>query len=164
MLTPLDYEAIRALYGRYSLAVDSGDFDAYVACFAPDAIVRYEGLPEHLGRNGEHRGRDALRSLAEDVFAGTQGQVLHVQIPQTIRGHGDEAHVVVYDHVFRRGQVPYSGIIHTATAEDTLVRDGDAWVYQLRVGHIHNHTSTPVSEDVLVVARDNFVTAALDLP
>ena len=162
-LTSADYEDIRNLYGRYSLAVDSGDFDGYVACYTPDIEMIYEGLPDDLDRNGAHVGHAAVRAMAEDVWAGTQGHVLHVIVPQTIEGDGDVAHVVVYDHVFRRGQAPYSGIIHTGTAEDTLRRTEEGWKYSRRVGHIHRHEIEPVSTDVLVVARDEFVDAALKI-
>ncbi|MFG1646308.1 nuclear transport factor 2 family protein [Amycolatopsis sp. NPDC049252] len=158
-LKPEDYEAIRGLYGRYSMAVDTGDLDAFVACFAPDADYSYEGLPEHLGRNGSHVGHEAIRALAADIWAGTQGHVTHVQVPQTISGDGDEAQVVVYDHVLRRGPAPHAGVIHTATAEDTLVRLGDGWVFKVRVGHIHIHDTTPEPTDVLVQARDSLVAA-----
>lgn len=159
-LSPEDYEAIRELYGRYSRAVDSGDLDEFAACFAPDADYSYEGLPEHLGRNGSHVGHEEIRALAADIWAGTQGHVLHIQVPQTIHGDGDTAHVVVYDHVLRRGQAPHAGVIHTATAEDTLVRSGGGWVYQVRVGHIHVHDSAPAATDPLVQARDSLVAAA----
>ena len=159
-LQPEDYEAIRNLYGRYSIAVDTGDHDAFVACFAPDADYSYEGLPEDLGRNGSHIGHEAIRALAVDIWAGTQGHVLHVQGPITIEGDGDHAYAITYDHVLRRGQAPYAGVIHTATAEDTLVRLEGRWVFKVRVGHIHVNGATPESTDVLVVARDEFVAAA----
>lgn len=162
-LQPTDYEAIRNLLGRYSIAVDTGDLDAYVGCFAPDARFSFEGLPDGLGRNRTYSGHEELRALGASIHDGTSGHVLHHQAALTIEGDGDQAHVNAIDTVVRRGQAPYSGSVLTAHSQDTVVRSGDRWVYQVRVGYIHVHDAPPAPTDVLVVERDAFVSTALTL-
>lgn len=163
-LQPEDYEAIRNLYGRYSIAVDTGDLDAYVDCFTPDARYSFEGLPDDLGRNRPHIGHEELRALGASISGGTLGHVLHNQAALTIEGDGDEAHVNSIDHVVRRGQAPHSGSILTGHSKDTVVRSGDRWVYKIRVGYVDVHEATPAPTDELVAERDKFVHTALTPP
>ena len=158
-LLPEDYHAIRNLYGVYATAIDSGDIDAAMSTFAPHAIVVYEGLPVGLDRNGRHSGLEAIRALTKDVADGTAGHVMHLELPQTIDGDGDEAHVRLYAQIFRRGQAPFAGTILTDVAEDTLVKVDGSWLVTLRVGHMDSENAVPASTDVLVNARDRFVEA-----
>lgn len=160
-LSPSDFEAIRNLYGRYCVAIDTGDLDAVLECFAPDAVITYDGLPAETGRNRPHRGLEEIGELTAGVYRGTQGHVFHVQHIQTIEGDGDEARVSVYAEVLRRGQTPRAGTILTETAEDVVTRIDGKWVYSRREGRMDSHDSQPVSADPLVIARDNYVDAGL---
>src|SRR5713226_3831411 len=123
-LAPMDYESIRNLYGRYSLAVDTGDVEAFARCFTADASYGYEGLPPEANRDGAHVGREAIKAMGAGIYADTQGHCKHVFFPLTIEGKGDEADVVAYGMVLRTGQAPYSGVILTASTRDTVVRSG----------------------------------------
>jgi hypothetical protein len=95
------------------------------------------------------------------MFAKTHGHCLHVSNIQTIEGEGDEAYVVAYAQVLRRGQVPYSGVILTGVSRATVVRSGSEWVYKdLVLGVDPMPAEWPVqSNDVLVAVRDDFVKA-----
>jgi SnoaL-like domain len=50
---------IHDLYARYSWALDTGDTDAYVALYLPDAVV-YETVPEGVR---QARGHDEIREF-----------------------------------------------------------------------------------------------------
>lgn len=164
-LRPEDYEAIRNLYGRYSLASDTGDADAFAECFLPDGVNTFDGLPAHLGRNGSQSGRNEIRALAAGIFAGGQGHLLHSEVPMTIEGDGDVARAIVYVQVFRRGQSPHPGVILTATGEDTLKKTDVGWRFALRVGHMNvsPQDADALSADALVHARDQFIQAGAKL-
>lgn len=156
-LKPEDYEAIRNLYGRYSIAIDTGDMDAYLGCFSSDAVWSLVGLPDDIGRNATFTGHDELRSVGANIYAGTQGHVLHNQVALTIDGDGDEARVKSIDHVTRIGMAPHSGSILTGGADDVVVRDGDRWVYKSRIGYVDRHDAEPSGNDPLVIESDRFV-------
>lgn len=160
-LNPLDYEAIRNLYGRYAIAVDTGDAEGYAQCFAEDGTLSFEGLVPAADRNGAHTGRETFKAMLVGMFTKTQGHCLHVSNIQTIEGEGDEAHVIAYAQVLRRGQAPYSGVILTGISRATVVRSGNEWVYQdLALGIDPMPAEWPVqSNDVLVAVRDDFVKA-----
>jgi hypothetical protein len=68
-----DTLAIHDLYARYSWALDTGDTDAYVQLYAPDAVVletRPEGVREAHGHDG---GRDLVLRFHDDpAFPGRQ--------------------------------------------------------------------------------------------
>lgn len=160
-LNPEDYEGIRDLYGRYCIAVDTGDMDLYVGCFTPEAVWTLVGLPEDLGRNRSFTGHEELRAVGANIYAGTQGHVLHNQMALTIEGDGDTAIVHQIDWVTRIGQAPYSGSVLTGGARDVVVRQGSEWVYQERAGYIDREDALPASSDPLVVERDAFVDAVL---
>ncbi len=164
-LAPADYESIRNLYGRYSRAVDSGDMETFARLFTADAKYSYDaGLPEEAGRKGMYEGVEAITAMGAGVYADTQGHCMHWSLPLTIEGDGDEAHVFVYGMVLRRGQAPFSGVILTTTAEDTLVRRDGEWVFKERVGHLDPlPRDMPLkTADVLVTANDDLVNAILD--
>jgi len=160
-LKPLDYEEIRNLYGRYSIAVDTGDAEAFAQCFAEDGRLSFAGLIPAANRDGAHTGRDTFRAMLKGMYAKTQGHCLHVSNIQTIEGDGDEARVFAYAQVLRRGQAPYSGVILTGTSQATVVRAERRWVYRdLALGIDPMPRDWPVqSKDVLVVVRDEFVAA-----
>jgi uncharacterized protein (TIGR02246 family) len=162
-LNPLDYEAIRNLYGRYSIAVDTGDPEMYANCFAEDGTLSFEGLVPAADRNGAHSGREKFKAMLNGMFAKTQGHCLHISAIQTIEGEGDEAQVIAYAQVLRRGQAPYSGVILTGVSRATVVRSGADWVYKdLALGIDPMPADWPVqSKDVLVAASDDFVAAVL---
>lgn len=162
-LKPLDYEDIRNLYGRYSIAVDTGDSETYSLCFAEDGVLSFSGLVPAANRDGAFTGRDKFKAMADGMYAKTQGHCLHVNAIQTIEGEGDEAQVIAYGIVFRRGQAPYSGVILTGVSHATVVRTAEGWVYKdLALGVDPMPEDWPTqSNDVLVKARDEYVKAVL---
>ncbi|WP_325423257.1 nuclear transport factor 2 family protein [Aquabacterium sp.] len=60
-LSPEDRFAIKDLLARYGWALDTGDTEAFVACFAPDGVM----VEEVFEDPDVWRGRDGIRRLAE---------------------------------------------------------------------------------------------------
>ncbi len=72
---------IHDLFARYAWALDTGDTDAYVALYAPDAVI-LETRPEGVR---EARGHDAIRELVlrfhnDPAFPGRQHRSSHLVI------------------------------------------------------------------------------------
>jgi hypothetical protein len=62
------------LLGRYIFAVDTGDIEAVLACFAPQAWVRYEG-------GAVYSGCEELRRFAEKVAGPDTAGRMHLNFP-----------------------------------------------------------------------------------
>src|SRR5205085_269801 len=60
-MTPEDRFAIADLIARYGWALDTGDVDAFVACFAPDGAM----IEQVFEDPDVWEGRDGIRRLAE---------------------------------------------------------------------------------------------------
>jgi hypothetical protein len=61
-----DRQALASLLNHYVAAVDAFDWDAWGACWAPDAIADF-------GRSGALHGREAIVEAARSRQAGYQG-------------------------------------------------------------------------------------------
>ncbi len=92
-----DWILIHDLYSRYSWALDTGDTEAYVGLFSPDAVV-YETGPE-----GDRRieGRDEIREFVlrfhgNPDFPGRQHRISQILISPDPRDRADRWHVRSY--------------------------------------------------------------------
>ncbi|CAL9478932.1 hypothetical protein SUDANB171_02991 [Streptomyces sp. enrichment culture] len=89
-----DKEAVRALLLRGWRALDRGDWGAWSACWAEDAVLEF-------GPWGEIRGRDAIRARVEEAespYAAMQHHILnlHVEVEAAGDAAGDRATGIGY--------------------------------------------------------------------
>lgn len=129
-LTPEDRLAIQDLLARYGWALDTGDIDAFVNCFAPDGVMVEEVFEEP----DVWEGRSGIRRLAEHYatipnFPGRQhwcGNTLFEP-----RGAG-RVHARSFAMVTEcRGEPPYL-LRFCGWYEDELVRLAEGWHFQRR--------------------------------
>ena len=124
---------IHDLYARYSWALDTGDTDAYVQLYSPEAIV-LESRPEGLR---EAHGHEAVRELVlrfheDPAFPGRQHRTSQLVILPDPDGRPDRWLVRAYvlTTETRTGHSPtlyWCG--HTA---DIVVKLGDEWLIERR--------------------------------
>ena len=127
-LSARDFGDIRRIDVRYCHAVDLGDYDARVACFAPDG--RFEiGTDPHMTR----RGRAELRRSM--TVRDGKGHVRHWTLGSLIdadRGSARSLSAVVVTHDFGppagKGQATRSIVIATGFHTDEFVRRQGRWV------------------------------------
>lgn len=123
-----DELAIRRVLVDYAAFLDSRDYDAYAALFAPDG--------EWTGGGGSHKGRAAIRAMLADVLgpAGAANRAnFHLITNPRVTVEGDRAHATSrYLFVMRgadgRPQPSLAGIY-----TDDLVRVNGQWLIQRRV-------------------------------
>ncbi|MGW6742882.1 nuclear transport factor 2 family protein [Streptomyces sp. NPDC055025] len=158
-MTPMDYENIRQLQARYSLAVDFGDRAAFEACFTSDGAFCEKGLPEGLPDQIHIEGRLALGDFVELFFSAGQGHLRHWSSPPLIEGEGDEATGMSFLMVLRPGSAPNAGVLLTGVYRDRYRKIDDRWYFAERVfsadpqpEHRQNR-----SKDPLVGRLDTFV-------
>jgi uncharacterized protein (TIGR02246 family) len=109
-----DRLAIMELYARHAWAMDSGDTDAFVDVFAPDAVAY-----------GDNRGHDELRAwhqkfLGDYGFPGSQHFVTQFRFLE-----GDDSRHAVQAYVVRFHRIPgttsnqvlYQGFYHDVVAK-----------------------------------------------
>lgn len=128
-----DTLSIHDLYARYSWALDTGDTEAYVALYAPDAVV-YENLPDGVR---EARGRDEIREFvmrfhANPDFPGRQHRTSQLVILPGPDGREDRWQVRSYvlTTESREGEAPR--VYWCGCAFDTVAKvDGD-WLLAVR--------------------------------
>lgn len=124
-----DKHAIEELIARYNQSLDSGDYEAWLACWADDAV--FDGLGKYL------TGIEAIRGFADGYEAGYR-QRLHalkhftINILSTI--DGDRASSSSYvqlttisDHGIR--------VLLTGRYEDDLSRVDGRWRFARRKLH-----------------------------
>lgn len=129
-LTAEDRFMIMDLYARYAWSMDSGDLDAFVDCFAPDAELNWGGPPA--------RGREAIRrteeSFLEDSgFPGAQHFALQFRFID-----GDTSGARVRAYVARLHRIPgttNSQIIWQGFYTDTVVKLDGRWYYKIKKAH-----------------------------
>jgi uncharacterized protein (TIGR02246 family) len=107
-----DREAIRDLFARYALYIDSGRADEFANLFTEDGRF-VTGIGDPLV------GRDALRAFAGSVPA---GMMHHLFTDHVIDIDGDTAHCEMSSIVTAKGQI--SLVAHT---HDDLRRVDGAW-------------------------------------
>ena len=124
---------IHDLYNRYSWALDTGDTEAYVQLYLPDAVV-YETRPEGV----RHAvGHDAIRELVlrfheHPEFPGRQHRSTQVVIDPDPEGRTD--HWAVRSYVLttdvKNGGPP--SVFWCGCAFDTVAKYGGEWYLKQR--------------------------------
>jgi SnoaL-like domain len=129
-LSAEDRIAIQDLFARYAWALDTGDVDALVACFAPDGVVIEEVFEEPdrwVGHEGIRRLGEHFRGVPD--FPGRQHH-----ISQTIiEGSGPVWSARSFAFVTEcRGEPPYV-LRFAGYYEDKLVKSNGTWLLQERI-------------------------------
>jgi hypothetical protein len=141
-LDPRDHAEITDLYARYNHASDAGDAEGYSGCFTPDGILRVRGLEV---RDGVMRrdpaaefaiaGRAELAAFKRRDLAGRGGRYrrhwngslwLAPAADGAVRGR-------CYLHAYSGEPGGLPVLAQTGVYEDTIVRDGTAWRFSLRL-------------------------------
>ena len=129
-LTVKDRIAINDLLAEYAWALDTGDVDALVACFTPDAIVIEEVFeePDHW------QGRENIRRFAEHFrnvpnFPGRQHHISQA----VVKGDGTRCSVRAFVFVTEcHGEPPYA-LRFTGYYDDNLVKSRGKWLFKQRI-------------------------------
>jgi ketosteroid isomerase-like protein len=125
-----DRLAIHELLARYAWALDTGDLDALVACFTPDAVV-IEQVFEDPDRWEGHVG---IRRLGQHYFSapGFPGRQHHVT-QVLIDGDDSLARVRAFTFVTEcRGEPPFV-LRFAGYYEDQVVKRHGEWLFTQRV-------------------------------
>ena len=120
--------AVRRILFDYSVFLDTGDYDAYVSLFAPDA--------EWSNADGDFKGQAAIRQMLTDTVGPGSPLDLrgfHMNGNERVDVDGDRATAVSrYMFVMRgaddRPRTALAGMYH-----DEFVRLGDGWKISKRV-------------------------------
>ncbi len=129
-LTVRDRIALEDLLARYAWALDTGDVDAFVDCFTPDAVV----IEEVFEDPDRWEGHESIRRLAEHYgsvpdFPGRQHHVSQILM------EGDARRCAIRSFVFVtecRGEPPYLTRF-AGYYEDRAVKSNGAWRFQERI-------------------------------
>ncbi|HSV46801.1 MAG TPA: nuclear transport factor 2 family protein [Ramlibacter sp.] len=130
-LTPEDRFAVNDLLARYGWALDTGDVDAFVGCFAPDGVM----IEEVFEDPDVWEGSDGIRRLAEHYrgianFPGRQHYAANVLVTPTGEGR---AHVRSFALVTEcQGEPPYK-LRFCGYYDDEIVRLEGQWYFARRV-------------------------------
>ncbi len=115
------------LFVRYVCALDEGDVDTLVECFAEDGSLASPVA-------GVHKGHAAIRKFAERFarYRASGAQLRHVISNLRIDADGDRAHAKCYLVVFltRNGE---TRVIPPGQYDCDLVRTREGWRFQHRV-------------------------------
>lgn len=131
--TPLTIEdriGINDLLARYAWALDTGDVDAFVACFTPTAVV----IEEVFEEPDRWEGTAGIRALAEHFrsvpnFPGRQHHVSQV----LVEGHSSRCSSRSFVFVTEcRGEPPYV-VRFAGYYEDQIVKSSGRWLFQQRI-------------------------------
>ena len=142
-LAVTDFHEIKRLHARYCHAVDFGDVEGVVACFAPD------GSFEAPDSGGFHKGEEALRQFAVAVAASTNGHIRHATLSSLIDGDEESARSLSYALITRhfkppagKWQVTPAAVVASCLYVDDLVKVDDRWVYARRAFCVDGWPST----------------------
>ena len=128
-LTTEDRLAITDLLSAYTWALDTGDVDALVACFAPDAVV----IEEVFEEPDRWEGQANIRRFAEHFrsvpnFPGRQHHVTN----SVVSGDSERCSVRSFAMVTEcQGEPPYL-VRFTGYWDDKLAKIGGQWRFQAR--------------------------------
>lgn len=115
------------LFVRYTCALDAGDVETLVACFAEDGSLVSPAV-------GEHAGRPAIREFARRFarFRERGSQLRHVISNLRIAVDGDKGSAKCYLVVFltRDGE---SRMLAPGTYDCELVKVEGQWLFQRRI-------------------------------
>lgn len=124
---------IHDLYARYSWALDTGDTEAYVALYAPDAVV-----VEHAADGvREARGHGAIRELVlrfhlNPEFPGRQHRTSQLVILPDPQGRADHWHVRTYVLTTETKASGRPVLYWCGCAFDTVAKVGGEWLLATR--------------------------------
>lgn len=113
-----DIVAIQQLYARYNTAIDTGDGEAFAACFVPDGVFN----PGHT----LVEGREAIAGFAVDTHKNLP-LMRHDATNVVIDGDGDRATGSAFLVGYLAG--PDHKVIVTGRYRDQLVRTADGWQF-----------------------------------
>ena len=123
-------EAIRHTIASYTYNADRGRFDELVALFASDAVLEVEGIG-----GTRAQGRDAIRTF----FGGVSSDVTTSAVAASgrMQHHVSSVWIEVTSTTTARASCYFTvmtgaGVDHWGTYRDTLVRDGDRWLFAHR--------------------------------
>jgi 3-phenylpropionate/cinnamic acid dioxygenase small subunit len=126
-LSPQDRSMIEDLFIRYTCAIDAGDVETLVGCFAEDGSLVSPAV-------GEYRGRPAIRDFALRFarFRERGSQLRHVISNLRIEVNGDQGSARCYLVVFltRDGN---SRMLAPGTYDCALVKVQGQWLFQRRI-------------------------------
>ena len=123
---------IHDLFARYSWALDTGDTDAYVQLYAPDAVV-LETRPEGVR---EARGHAAIRELVlrfhtDPAFPGRQHRTSQLVILPDPESRAD--HWLVRSYVLTTDTKDGASTLYwCGRALDVVVKVGGDWLIERR--------------------------------
>jgi ketosteroid isomerase-like protein len=129
-LTVADRVAINDLLAEYAWALDTGDVDALVACFTPDALV----LEEVFEDADRWEGRDEISRFAEHYFnvPNFPGRQHHVT-QLLVKGNSKQCSARSFAFVTEcQGEPPYT-IRFAGYYEDKLVKVRNRWLFRERI-------------------------------
>jgi len=129
-LTIADRIAINDLIAAYAWALDTGDVDALVACFTPDAVV----IEEVFEDPDRWEGRDNIRRFAEHYrnvpnFPGRQHHVSQLVVKGDSKCCSARSFAFVTEC---QGEPPYT-LRFTGYYDDKLVKVRNRWLFRERV-------------------------------
>ena len=136
-MSVLDRLAIEALFVRYATALDDGEVEDVVGCFAPNAALESPAI-------GRIEGTDAIRAFAgrfaAQRAAGTQFRHLITNLAIDIAPEGDRARATAYLLVMiSKGGEHRS--LPPGRYDCELVKQDGAWRFTRRVVfHDHDYT------------------------
>jgi len=129
-LTIADRIAINDLLAKYAWSLDTGDVDALVDCFTPDAVV----IEEVFEEPDRWEGRDNIRRFAEHFrnvpnFPGRQHHITN----SVVKGDGKRCTARSFALVTEcQGEPPYV-IRFVGYWDDQLVKVSGRWRFSQRI-------------------------------
>ena len=117
-----DQLAIQQLYAQYNHAIDSGNGDAWAACFTPEGTFS--------SASGNFAGREQLAGFAT-AFA-QRLKARHWTNNLVITASGGGATGSCYLMLLRLNAEGPASILTTAIYSDTLVKTSDGWKFTSR--------------------------------
>jgi hypothetical protein len=127
-----DQMDIIELYARYAWGIDTGDVEAYLEAFVPDAVLMMSKQAKGHAELAEwHRN-----FMKDSAFPGSQHFSAEFRIMET---DGTRARVRAYmSRMYRRPGMTNSSIIFQGYYTDTCVKVDGRWYFELKGGHEAN--------------------------
>ncbi len=131
-----DEAAIRHLFVRYGLAVDTGDVEATIALYTQDCHVDIDGV-------NIMNGRQEARGMVESpIHQALLPFCAHVMGPFDISVDGDRATAIGYATVFTKGDERRQ-VWRQSFGRWDLVRDDGRWLIARRIARSLGHVDAP---------------------
>jgi ketosteroid isomerase-like protein len=129
-LTVKDRIAIDDLLAEYAWALDTGDVDALVRCFMPNAVVIEEVFEEPdrwVGRENIRRFAEHFRNVPN--FPGRQHHISQLLVKGDSKRCSGKSFVFVTEC---QGEPPYT-LRFAGYYDDRLVKSAGKWLFQQRI-------------------------------